>query len=444
MGVENHHPAIIDSTTFRAVQEAMALRTKNHYRGQKKYDNFYSGLMVCGDCGSPMFPMSRSDLKPAYRCGNYHKHGVKACSSHHIKVEVLDSILKEYLKVVRNTCEEMIRKINIETETETADEDENPIEKFQKLIAETEEERKVHLRQKAKAILKDPDKETEIEEYYDELINECTNNISGYKNQIALFLNRQDTVDHINEIAKTALDIFDDTINKEKLNTNDLLLIIDKIIVYKDTIEIKLRSDIDAILNCGVSSDLEGAANFNSGTVDIESFERQLIQMSRNHRDKVYCVNVISNGDPLEIYTDTDGEVIFKKYSPIGELSSITAQYADVLARGTGLAVVITDRDSVIACAGISKKEVLDRRISQSLENIMERRENYVCCVDSERIRPVEGVDKEAAVICPIIGGGDISGALVMLLNENGSCPTQTETKLAQIAATFLGKQMEE
>ena len=152
----------------------------------------------------------------------------------------------------------------------------------------------------------------------------------------------------------------------------------------------------------------------------------------------------IREGDPLEIYTDTDGEVIFKKYSPIGELSSITAQYADVLSRGTGLAVIITDRDSVIACAGISKKEVLDRRISQSLESIMEKRENYVCCVDSERIRPVEGVDREAAVVCPIIGGGDISGALVMLLNDNGSCPTQTETKLAQIAASFLGKQMEE
>ena len=152
----------------------------------------------------------------------------------------------------------------------------------------------------------------------------------------------------------------------------------------------------------------------------------------------------IREGDPLEIYTDADGEVIFKKYSPIGELSSMTGQYADVLARGTGLAVIVTDRDSVIACAGISKKEVLDRRVSHSLESIMDRRENYVCCVDSERIRPIEGVDKEAAVVFPIIGGGDISGSLVMLLNENGSCPTQTETKLAQIAANFLGKQMEE
>ncbi len=152
----------------------------------------------------------------------------------------------------------------------------------------------------------------------------------------------------------------------------------------------------------------------------------------------------IREGDPLEIYTDADGEVIFKKYSPIGELSSVTGQYADVLARGTGLAVIVTDRDSVVACAGISRKEILDRRVSRSLEGLMERRENYVCCVDSERMKPVEGVDKEAAVAFPIVGGGDVSGAVVLLLNENGSCPTQTETKLAQIAANFLGKQMEE
>lgn len=152
----------------------------------------------------------------------------------------------------------------------------------------------------------------------------------------------------------------------------------------------------------------------------------------------------IREGDPLEIYTDADGEVIFKKYSPIGELNSITAQYAEVLCRGTGLPVIVTDRDNVIACAGISKKEVLDRRVSQSLESLMERRENYICAVDSERLKPVEGLDKDAAVAFSIVGGGDVSGALIMLMHENGSCPTQTETKLAQIAASFLGKQMEE
>lgn len=441
---ENHHAAIIDFKTFKATQEAMAARTKNNYRGIKKYDNFYSGLIVCGDCGSPMFPMSRRS-NDAYRCGEYHKRGLKACTSHYIKVDMLDSVLKEYLRFVRNTSAEMIEKINVSLENEDAEikGSANSIENLQKLIAEAEEERKIYLRQKARALIKDPDKEAEIEEMYDEMVDECTARIEGLKNQIDMISDKCNTILHVNKIAKTALRIFDDIINKDKLNTNDLLLIIEKIIVFEDHIEIELKSDIDALLRCGTLPEpLEDAANFNSGTVDIASTE--IVQVSRNHSDKVYSVNVISNGDPLEIYTDSDGEVIFKKYSPIGELSSITAQYADVLFKGTGLPVVVTDRDTVIACAGVSKKEVLDRRVSQSLEALMERRENFVCCIDGERMKPVEGVDKNAAVAFPIVGGGDVSGAIVMLMHENGSCPTQTETKLAQIAASFLGKQMEE
>ncbi len=151
----------------------------------------------------------------------------------------------------------------------------------------------------------------------------------------------------------------------------------------------------------------------------------------------------IGEGDPLEIYTDSDGEVIFKKYSPIGELSSITAQYAEVLYRSTGLPVLVTDRDSVIACAGVPKKELIDRRVSVALENAMEKRENFIA--DSvEMLRPVEGVDRDAAIAFPIIGGGDVSGALVLLAGENSAVPNQTEIKLAQVAASFLGKQMEE
>ncbi|MDR1463734.1 MAG: AbrB/MazE/SpoVT family DNA-binding domain-containing protein [Oscillospiraceae bacterium] len=152
----------------------------------------------------------------------------------------------------------------------------------------------------------------------------------------------------------------------------------------------------------------------------------------------------IREGDPLEIFTDADGEVIFKKYSPVGELSSTTKQYAEVLFRGTNLPVLITDRDRVIACAGLSKKDAVDRRISSGLEGVIESRGSYVATVDNERMRPVEGLDREAAVCCPIIGGGDVSGCVVMLMNENGSVPTQTETKLIQVAASFLGRQMEE
>lgn len=152
----------------------------------------------------------------------------------------------------------------------------------------------------------------------------------------------------------------------------------------------------------------------------------------------------IREGDPLEIYTDADGEVIFKKYSPIGELSSATKQLAEVLSRSTNLPVLVCDRDRVVACAGIPKKEVIDRRVTPSLENIMEQRGFFVAMPESERLRPVDGLERDAGVVYSIIGGGDVSGAVILLRHENGSVPTQTEAKLACVAASFLGRQMEE
>ena len=123
----------------------------------------------------------------------------------------------------------------------------------------------------------------------------------------------------------------------------------------------------------------------------------------------------IREGDPLEIYTDADGEVIFKKYSQVGELSSLTAQYAEVLHKNTGLPVVITDRDGVISCAGVPKKETVERRITQALENIMENRSPFICEEGGERFHPIEGVERDAAAAFPIIGAGDVSGAVVLL-----------------------------
>lgn len=152
----------------------------------------------------------------------------------------------------------------------------------------------------------------------------------------------------------------------------------------------------------------------------------------------------IREGDPLEIYTDADGEVIFKKYSQVGELSSLTAQYAEVLHKNTGLPVVITDRDRVISCAGVPKKETVERRITQALENIMENRSPFICEEGGERFHPIEGVERDAAAAFPIIGAGDVSGAVVLLTADEASVPTQTEIKLVQVAASFLGKQMEE
>ena len=153
----------------------------------------------------------------------------------------------------------------------------------------------------------------------------------------------------------------------------------------------------------------------------------------------------IREGDPLEIYTDNDGEVIFKKYSPIGELGTFASQYAEVLSRVGGYPVVICDRDHVVAAAGVPKKELLERRVSTALEDIMENRRHYSFePSDSRRLNPVEGVDRFAIVAAPIIAAGDVCGAVAFLSGDSASPATDADIKLVLAAAGFLGRQMEE
>ncbi len=153
----------------------------------------------------------------------------------------------------------------------------------------------------------------------------------------------------------------------------------------------------------------------------------------------------IREGDPLEIFTDNNGDVIFKKYSPIGELATFATQYAEVLNKGTTLPVIICDRDNCVAASGLPKKELLERRLSTQLEDLLEQRKFYIMNQgDTYRFFPLEGVDRTAAVAVPILAAGDIAGAVCFISPETGAIPTEADIKLAQVAAAFLGKQMEE
>lgn len=153
----------------------------------------------------------------------------------------------------------------------------------------------------------------------------------------------------------------------------------------------------------------------------------------------------IREGDPLEIYTDTDGEVIFKKYSPVGELSNFAAQYAEVLAKISGLPTLISDRDHIVSAAGVSKREYLERRVTAVIEEFMETRRSFAAHPgEIGAVQPVEGIDHGAAIMYPIIASGDVTGSVIMLSTDEKAVPTETEIKLAQSAAAFLGKQMEE
>ena len=441
---ENNHEPIIDYKTFALASEQMKKRSKSNYRGIKKFDNVYSGLLVCGDCNSPMFSMSRSDLKDAYHCGRYHRLGAKGCTSHHTRVDLLDDIIKSYLASVRASSSDMIRKLeeSIKNEKQNIKPDEDTITMLDKQIEDSKEELKILTRQKTRELMRNPDDEEIIEETYSELIKECQERIEGLRNQLTIISNKRNDVIKINRIAKTSIDIFDNILNKDKFDKQDLELIIDKIVVYEDRIHIKLKDDIECILKSGTLEN-KAVANFKSGIIDI--LQKTVIHSVKGHKDKVYGVNVISDGDPLEIFTATDGEVVFKKYSPVGELGNFASQYADVLTRISQMPTVITDRDHVIAVAGASKREFLERRVTQTLEHYMEQRRSYTATETSNGDTfPVEGVDTPAGIIYPIIASGDVTGSVCMLQSDTVKIPTDAEIKLCQSASAFLGKQMEE
>ena len=156
----------------------------------------------------------------------------------------------------------------------------------------------------------------------------------------------------------------------------------------------------------------------------------------------------IREGDPLEIYTDREGEVIFKKYSPIGELASFAGQYAETLHKTCGLDVAICDRDAVIACAGISKKEYADKALSQELESIIEKRNLYThAATETPVLLLRDGGSHYISCAMPILSEGDIVGCVVSVRNrDGGSAPimiADAEAKLIQTAAGFLGRQLE-
>ena len=152
----------------------------------------------------------------------------------------------------------------------------------------------------------------------------------------------------------------------------------------------------------------------------------------------------IREGDPLEIYTEKDGGVIFRKYSPMGDLQDFAAQMCEAIGASTGYVAAVSDRDSIIALSGAPKRELMDKPNSQALERLMESRKNYRYLPGEDRIRASDGSDKyHLGVASPILSQGDLMGCVMLLLGENDQVLTESDQRLAQTAAGFLGKQME-
>ena len=307
--IENHHQPIIDYRTFATTRALRQQRTRSNYRGQKKNDNVYSGFLECGDCGAPMFAMSRSDLRPAYTCGTYHRRGLSGCTSHHIRVDKLDELLKAYVRKVRDNSQAMLErhKEDLSREREDVAETERSAANLEDILADLQEELKATKRQRVRDLMKHPEREEILEETYDELEADLLSRIEGIQNQLRMATDKRNTILQVNRVAKTALEVFNDILNKKHLDRQDLQLIIEKIKVYEDHLEIQLKADIDSILHAGTlpSEEPEAVAamaavqgdtvNFKEGMGHIEPVT--LVQTSSKRPDKVFHANVISDGD---------------------------------------------------------------------------------------------------------------------------------------------------
>ena len=455
--IEDHHQAIIDYRTFATTRALREKRSTSHYRGVKKYDNTYSGFLVCGDCGAPMFSLSRSDLKSAYTCGTYHRRGLKGCTSHHIRADKLDELLKAYVRQVMDHSADMLERLNqdLAREQEDVAETEQSADRLAEVLTDLQEELKVTKRQRIRDLMKHPDQEDILEQTYDELEGDLQKRIEGIGHQIQLLSDKRNTIIRVNRAARTAMEVFRDILDKERLERRDLELMIQKIMVYEDHLEIQLQADVDSILRSGtLPEERDGEAiaamaevpgdtvNFKPGMGHISPVT--IVQEAKQHPVKVFHANVISNGDPLEIYTSRDGEVIFKKYSLMGGLDDFAAQFCETLSKSCGATTAVTDRDSIIAVAGSGKRELLGKRISTQLEQIMEDRRIYQHSGEDRRVFVTDTGDKyAAAVAAPIISEGDVLGLVLFVEDGEPQVTGETEYKLAQTIAAFLGKHME-
>ena len=152
----------------------------------------------------------------------------------------------------------------------------------------------------------------------------------------------------------------------------------------------------------------------------------------------------IREGDPLEIYTEKDGGVIFRKYSPMGDLQEFATQMCEAIGGASGRIAAVSDRDSIIALCGAPKRELMDKPNSPELDTLMEQRKHYRYREGDSIIRAAEGAEKyHLGVASPILSQGDLMGCVMLLLHEDDKPLSEADQILAQTAAGFLGKQMD-
>ncbi|WP_343207956.1 stage V sporulation protein T [Anaerolentibacter hominis] len=155
----------------------------------------------------------------------------------------------------------------------------------------------------------------------------------------------------------------------------------------------------------------------------------------------------IREGDPLEIFTGKEGEIVLKKYSPVGELSQFAKEYTEALSSVTGLSACITDRDQLVAAAGPGKKEMTGKAISRQLELALDQRVSVMSKAGDKKYVKITDEEEEpfaCEIICPILCEGDVIGGVLLMSREKSQTFGNGEMNLAETAAQFLGKQLEQ
>ena len=445
---ENHHTPIVDMQTFALTRQIRHDRKEQNYNGGRKYINPYSGLLRCGDCGAPMFSLSRPDLPGTYVCGSYHRRGLKGCNAHYTKIACLDAAVKHAIRQVRDNADGMIEHLQkaILDEEKRLTQVPTASDSLEEQLGNLTAELKAVKSQKLRDCVRHPENREVIEETYDSLEADLTSQIESTKNQLRLCIDAKQTLKQITNTARTVIEVFDRILAAEHLSHNDLTFVVERITVYSDSIEVALKSDVQKLLCSGVckTDEIDESATVIQLSTNHPSKElKLLIECENEPKNSDFAVNGFSSGDPLEIYTDKDGEVIFKKYSPIGELSDFAAQICDSLHKSTDAIAAVCDRDTVIAISGGAKRELMDKRISAGLEHIMEGRSSYR--FNGGSCIPVSDGEEKFCVsaAAPVVSEGDVMGCVLFICQNGGGACSDIEFTLAKTVASFLGKQME-
>lgn len=435
----NHHEAIVSKEVFDAAQEIRQSHKKSNYRTKNCREHLYHGLVFCGECGEKQYAYAAKNRAVCYVCSRYFKYGSSQCTRHSVSETVLTSIAINFLKLARDSCRKSIDSLDDEFFPKKAPDRKDSTAQLEKELADLDTQLRVVEEQRIKQIIAHPEREESITRIYDEMALSAQKKRDELAERIDKIKESAASVVASVKKAKKAIDIIDQVIESGVITRRAATAIFEKIIVHDDgNIDIELKPYLKML----------DQTEFVASEKITKHAEINFI-VSAKGRDEV-GINSVSDGDPLEIYTDRDGEVILKKYSPIGEMSSFAKDYTESLFRSLGHIAVIVDRDQVVAASGVSRKELWDKQISHDLETAIAGRQTVALNrqMGGRTLAVTNEEDVNAAytaqVISPIIADGEAIGAVLLMSRENGVRMGDTEIKVAETAAGIVGRQMEQ